>query len=121
MKQIHRLNPYRMAVITVTAAAAIFMAGCASTPPPLEQMAASGAAINAASSAGGEEFAPLLLKSAMDKMEDAGHAMGGKDYVHARQLAEQAQVFAQLAEARTRSAKAQQAVYELQEDSPVPD
>lgn len=121
MKQICRMNPYRMAMVTVTVAAAILMAGCASTPPPLAQMAASGAAINAASSAGGEEFAPLLLKSAMDKMKDAGHAMGGKDYVHARQLAEQAQVFAQLAEAKTRSDKAQQAVYEQQEGNRVPD
>lgn len=40
--------------------------------------------------------------------------MGGKDYVQARKLAEEAQVFARLAEAMTLSAKARQAVYDQQ-------
>jgi len=106
--------------IGVTVAAAIFMAGCASTTPaPTEQMAVSKAAVSNASSAGGNEFAPLQLKSAMEKMDAAERAMAEKNYVLARQLAEQAQVDAQLAGAMARSAKAKKAADAVQEDSRV--
>ena len=105
--------------IVVTAAAAIFMAGCASTPPPTAQMAVSHAAVSNASSAGANEFAPLQIKSAMEKMDGAERAMTDKNYVLARQLAEQAQVEAELAEATARSDKAQKAADALQEDSSV--
>jgi len=105
--------------IGISVAAAIFMAGCASTPAPTEQMAVSRAAVGNANSAGGNEFAPLQLKSAMEKMDAAERAMAKKDYVLARQLAEQAQVDAQLAGAMARSAKAKKAADALQEDSRV--
>ena len=105
--------------IGIAAAAAIFMAGCASTPPPTEQMAVSRAAVSNASSAGGSEFAPLLLKSAMEKMDGAERAMTDKKYDQARQLAEQAQIDAQLVEATARSAKAQKAADALKEDARI--
>lgn len=111
-----------MRSIGITVAAAVFIAGCANTPPnpaPTEQMAVSKAALSNAVSAGGNEFAPLPLKSAMEKMNGAEKALAEKDYVRARQLAEQAQVDAQLAEAMARSAKAQKAADALQEDSRV--
>jgi septal ring factor EnvC (AmiA/AmiB activator) len=119
MKNFYHLRSYQMHRIGVTVAAAIFMAGCASTPAPTEQMAISRAAVSNASSAGGNEFAPLQLKSAMEKMDGAERAMAEKNYERARQLAEQAQVDAQLAEATARSAKAQKAADALQEDSRV--
>ena len=105
--------------IGLTVGAAIFMAGCASIPAPTEQMAVSRVAVSNASSAGGNEFAPLQLKSATQKMEGAERAMTEKNYVLARQLAEQAQVDAQLAGAAARSAKAKKAADALQEDSRV--
>lgn len=122
MKKFYYLKSNQMHRIGVTVAAAIFMAGCASTPTipaPTEQMAVSRAAVSNATSAGGNEFAPLQLKSAMDKMDGAERAMAGKDYVRARQLAEQAQVDAKLAEAAARSAKAEKAAAVLQEDNRV--
>jgi len=100
-------------------AAAVFVAGCASIPAPTEQMAVSKAAVNSASSAGGNEYAPIPLKAAMQKMEAAERAMTQEDYLQARQLAEQAQVDAQLAAATARSAKAQKAARELQESNRV--
>lgn len=103
----------------VAVGAAIFMAGCASTPAPTEQMILAKNAVSDANSAGGNEFAPVQLKSAMEKMAGAERAMGAKDYVLARQLAEQAQVDAQLAAATARSAKAQKAANVVQEDSRV--
>jgi hypothetical protein len=105
--------------LLISAAVALIIAGCASVPPPVEQMAVSKAAVNSASSAGGNEFAPVLLRSAMDKMDAADRAMTEKDYVTARQMAEQAQVDAQLAAATARSTKAQKAAGALQEDNRV--
>jgi hypothetical protein len=98
---------------------ALLFSACATTPAPTEQMAISRAAVNNATSAGGNEYAPIQLKSAMVKMDAAERAMTEKDYVHARQLAEQAQVDAQLAEATARSAKAQKAADALQEDTRI--
>ena len=105
--------------IGVSVAAALMLAACASVPPPIEQMAVSRAAVSNANSAGASEFAPVMLKSAMDKMAAAEHAMTEKDYVKAAELAEQAQVDAQLAAASSRSAKAQKAAETVQEDSRV--
>ena len=120
MKKFYHLRSYQMMHrIGVTVAVAIFMAGCASTPAPIEQMAISRAAVSNASSAGGNEFAPLQLKSAMEKMDGAERAMTEKKYDQARQLAEQAQVDAQLAEATARSAKEQKSADALQESNRV--
>ena len=103
----------------ITAASVIFISACAGIPAPTEQMAVSKAAVNNASSAGGNEFAPLQLKSAMEKMDSAERAMTEENYLVARQLAEQAQVDAQLAAATARSSKAQKAASALQEDTRV--
>ena len=106
--------------IGIAAGAAILIAGCASAPaPPIEQMAVSRAAVSNASVDEAIEFAPLELKSAMDKMDAAEQAMAKKDYVRARELAEQAQVDAQLAGAKARSGKAQKAADALQEENRV--
>ena len=97
-------------------AAAMFMAGCASTSAPTEQMAVSKAAVSNAMSAGGNQFAPVQFKSALDKMDAAEKAMAEKNYELALRLAEQAEVDAKLAAEMARSAKAQKAADELQED-----
>lgn len=98
------------------AAAIVLMAGCASTSAPTEQMAVSKAAISNAMSAGGNQFAPVQLKSAMDKMDAAERAMAEKNYELALRLAEQAEVDARLAAEMARSAKARQAADAVQED-----
>jgi hypothetical protein len=105
--------------IGVTVVVALFITGCASIPPPTEQIAVSKAAISTATSAGGNEFAPLPLRSAMEKVDAAERAMAEEENLKARQLAEQAQVDAQLAAATARSAKAQKAASALQEDNRV--
>jgi hypothetical protein len=105
--------------IGVTTASAIFIVSCAGVPAPTEQMAVSKVAVSNATSAGGNEFAPLQLKSAMEKMDSAERAMAAENYLQARQLAEQAQVDAQLAATTARSAKAQKAAGALQEGNRV--
>lgn len=120
MKKTYHLRLNQMIQgIGVSVATAIVIAGCASIPAPTEQIAVSKVAVSNATSAGGNEFAPQQLKSALEKMDAAERAMAEKDYLRARQLAEQAQVDAQLAAATARSAKAQKAARELQEDNRV--
>ncbi len=118
MKNFYPIKSYQMIrMVSVVVISAIFMVGCESIPAPTEQITTSRTAVNNALSAGGNEFAPLQLKSAMEKMEAAERAMGEKNYVLARQLAEEAQIDAQLAGAMARSAKAQKAADALQEAS----
>lgn len=125
MKKNDCLKSYQLRTLGVAIATAIFMTGCASTPStpatpaPVEQMAVSRAAVNTASSAGASEFAPIQLKSAIDKMDTAERAMGAKNYGLARQMAEQAQVDAQLAAAAARAGKAQKASDALRESNRV--
>lgn len=105
--------------IGVSVAAIILVGGCASIPPPIKQMATSRAALNSANSAGANEFDPIQLKSALDKMQGAENAMTAKDYPLATQLAEEAEVDARLAGLTARSIKAQKAAKAMQEDSRV--
>lgn len=114
---ISRLNKRASSLATILAA--VLITACATASPPTEQMALSRAAVSNATSAGGNEYAPIQLKSAVDKMNAAERALNTKDYIRARQLAEQAQVDAQLAEATARSAQAKKAADALQEDSRI--
>ena len=120
MKKTDSFKTYQR--IGVAVAAAFLMTACASTPQvpaPTEQMALSRSAISSASSAGGSEYAPVQLKSAMDKMDSAERAMGAKNYGLARQMAEEAQVDAQLAATAGRAGKAQMAADALQQSDQV--
>ena len=120
MKSFYQSRSNRVILkVGTTIASAILILSCAGIPAPTEQMAVSKVAVSNATSAGGNEFAPLQLKSAMDKMDAAERAMSAEDYFQARQLAEQAQVDAQLAATTARSVKAQKAAGALQEDNRV--
>lgn len=97
----------------------MFIMGCASMPPPTEQIAVSKATISRAASEGGNEFAPVELKSATEKMNAAEQAMADEDYLKAKRLAEQAQVDAKLAETKAALAKAQLAVRSAEESDRI--
>jgi hypothetical protein len=118
MKKISKHQWYRM--MSGIGFAAVVIAGCASVlPPPTEQIAVSKAAVSDAIGAGGNEFASADMRAAQDKLDRAIQAMTAEDYKNARLLAEQAQVDAQLAAAKARSAKAQKAAATVQEGSEV--
>ncbi len=120
MKNSYRTKSYQAVLVISASMMGLFlMTGCASTPAPTEQMAVTKAEIDNALRSGSNESAPLELKSAMEKMNAAERAMADKDYAHARQLAEQAELDAKLASVRARSTKAQKAADALQEDSRV--
>jgi hypothetical protein len=95
------------------------LGACASTPAPTAELAVSAAAVDRASGAGAATGAPDELKAAQDKLARANAAMAVRDFEHARTLAHEAQVDAQLADAKTQSAKARKAADQLQEDSRV--
>lgn len=97
----------------------MLMAGCASTPAPTEQIAVARAAVMHASNADTNQYAPVELKSARDKLSRAEQAMADEKYELARQLAAEAQIDARLAESRTESAKAQKAAQDAQEATGV--
>ena len=98
---------------------AFSLASCTSTLPPTGQISISNDVIRKANAAGGMEFAPLQLNSAKQKMVYAEKAMQEKKFELAYQLAQEAQVEAELALAKTATAKAQQEANALSEDSRI--
>ncbi len=75
------------------------VSGCASTPPPNDKIAVAQAALQRAEQNGAPEYAPVELATARDKLARAQAAQAHNDELPATQLAEQANVDAQLAEA----------------------
>ncbi len=104
----------RQPALLLAAATVALLAACASTPPPREQLAVGRAAVDRASGPAAAE-APVELAAARDKMERANLAMANKDYPLARQLAEQAEADATLAEAQSRTARSDRALTEVRE------
>ena len=96
-----------------------WLAGCASSQPPSEAVSADLAtartAVEQAEQADATNYAALEMRNARQKLEQAQAAMDRGDRMLAQRLAEQAAVDAQLAEVKSRSTKAQNAVTEVQE------
>lgn len=99
--------------LLILAASATLMTSCAGTPPTA-QMALSSEAVDSATNAGGGVAAPVEMQSARQKLDQAKRAMAEHEYDKAKVLARDAQVDAQLAEAKADSAKARAAAAELQ-------
>jgi VIT1/CCC1 family predicted Fe2+/Mn2+ transporter len=92
------------------------LAGCAyKVPPPNQQITLATQSITQAESSGAFDFAPVELKSAREKLSQAKKAMDKEENLKAKQLAEEAMIDANLAEAKARSAKSQKVVEELKE------
>ena len=102
-------------VAVVVALALVTLSGCASTGDmPREQLAVSRAAVDRATGPAGAD-APVEVSQARDKLERANAAVARKDYDDARRLAEQAEVDANLAEAKSHSVRANRALVEVRE------
>jgi Domain of unknown function (DUF4398) len=98
----------------LAAVALALLSACASTPPPTAQMAVGKAAVDRAAGPAAAE-APAELASARDKLAGANAAYAKKDYALARQLAEQAEADATLAEAQSRSVRSSRALTEVRD------
>ena len=111
------LRALRSRPAAVMAAALLIGAGgCASTPDrPEGELATAAANIDQAQQAGAAEYSAAELAAAQDKLAKARAAAERDETVMARWLAEQAALDAELANAMTRSRKAESAVDELNE------
>jgi hypothetical protein len=91
---------------------ALIAAGCVTTPPPNEQLAVAKSSVQRAEQAGASEFAPVEMAAARDKLAHAERAAADHDARPATQLAEQANVDAQLAEATAQEQRSRKAAME---------
>jgi hypothetical protein len=95
----------------------VLTVGCTSLKTPATaDVAVSKAAVDNAAGAGGAQYAPVEMNAAREKLALANKAMLAKDYKEARELANQAQADAKLAQSKASSVKAQAAADVLQED-----
>jgi len=109
---------YSAALVTAFAMA-LLVSGCATAPVPVEQMAVAEAAIQRASTSSTSENAAVELQIATAKLASARQAVISKDYDRAKQLAEQAEVDAQVAELHAQSVRARKAAQESQDAARV--
>lgn len=93
----------------------VLCAGCGTTNPPTQKLTQTETIINQASQIGAEDYAPLELREARRKLDEANRAFEQEKYEEAARLAEQAMVDAELAQMKTLSGKAEKAVNELRE------
>lgn len=107
----------RTSALSLTLAVFALMAleGCASTPPPVEKMAVAEAAIQTASTTSTSEGAPAELQIAIAKLASARQAIADEEYERAGQLAEQAEVDAQVAVLHAQSVRARKSAQESQD------
>ena len=105
--------------LAALACLSLLLAACASTPPPTEQMAVSRAALAHAEAAGASEAAPVEMGMAREKMSQARIAFDASSNERASMLAHEAQVDAQLAEAKTEAAKSRKASAAMAESNRV--
>ena len=87
-----------------------FLVACAGTPPPREALDAAELAIEDARRLGAQDYAPVELERATQRMTAADAAFAGRDYAMAQQYAAQAELEAQLAQYRSRAATGREEV-----------
>jgi hypothetical protein len=93
--------------LTGSATIALIVTACAAAPvPPTQELQAAQTAIESAEQARVADYASPELGEARDKLIAANAAVQREEMANARRLAEQAQVDAQLALARSQAAKA---------------
>ena len=112
--------PHRIsATLLFASLMTVLLGACASVPPPTEQMAVAEAAVQRANTRTTTEFAASELQIASNKLTSARQAMVNKDYDRARQLAEQVDVDAQVAELRAQSTISRKAAQESRDAARV--
>ncbi len=98
----------------------IFFYGCSTAKLPTDALAQAEFGVRAAHDASAEEFAPLNLRSATEKLDKAKQALANKRYDDARRFAEDAQVDAELAEAQAEARAIRRAIDGLKGEGNAP-
>lgn len=104
--------------LIVSTGVLLALGACASSQkaPATADVAVSKNAVENAVSAGAADLAPVEINLARAKMMEANKALAAKDYTRARDLANQAQADAKLAQSKSNSAKATAAANALDAD-----
>jgi hypothetical protein len=97
----------------VFASTLVALAACASNPAADEKIAVAKASVQRAEGSGAPEFAPVELATARDKLARAEKANSARDIQPASNLADQANVDAQLAEATAQEHRSRKAAEEF--------
>jgi hypothetical protein len=99
--------------VALCAAIALCAVGCVTTPVPNEKIAVAKSSVQRAEQSGAPELAPVEMAAARDKLARAEKAAADHDAQPATQLAEQANVDAQLAEATAQEQRSRKAATEF--------
>jgi hypothetical protein len=97
---------------TLAAVVVLVLAGCVSQPVPIAQMAIAESSVKRADTSNTRVSAPGELKIAIAKLASAQQAAARREYVLAGQLAEQAEVDAQVAMLHAERVRAQKSAQE---------
>ena len=93
-----------------------FVIGCAPKVAPVENITSAEMAIKVAQESNASVNAPLELKIATDKLNQAKAAIEQEQFDKAQRLADEAMLDAQLAEAKSRSEKAKKVAQEMKDN-----
>lgn len=99
--------------IFITAVILLALTACTSLRPNPAAFASAESAIAAAEAAGGDEFAPVEMRFAREKLASAHLGMDKQKYVVALYLVEQSEINSELAIEKSRAAKSRRRVNEL--------
>lgn len=97
----------------------IFLAACSTTKPPPDAFASAEQGIDAALQAGAEQYSPVELKFAREKLAEAQKGMEYKEYDKAFYLIEQSEINSELAIENSRAAILRAQVSELSRSNEV--
>lgn len=95
----------------------LVLAACTAAQPGPEVVDTAIKAIQAAEAAGGDEFAPVEMRFAREKLESAQKGMEKQKYTVAVYLLEEAEINAELAIEKSRTARSRRAVNELRKSN----
>lgn len=93
------------------------LAACASTPPPRDALDAADSRISQARQAGAENYAPVELGRAVQRLAAAEVAVAEREYASAERYAQQAELEAQLAHLRSLAAAGREEVRRRTEEN----
>ena len=93
------------------------LAACVTVRPGPELFETAGKAIQAAESAGGDEFAPVEMRFAREKLASAQKGMEKQKYEVVVFLVEEAEINAELAIEKSRTARSRRRVNELRKSN----
>lgn len=99
--------------VVAASAALLSVVGCASTPPPVPEVAAARALISQAEQSDASQFASADLEAARSKLRQADQDAKDSRPILAAQVAQESSVDAEVAMARTRAIKSEQALSDV--------